>query len=126
MSRTVVASVILILCFTLGISALLYVETACKEMIDIIDETIISVSLENDEEISENLIRAIDEWEKSRPWLNLIVGQDDTTEIRGNLNKSIFFCNYKDYNSAILHLQECKTGLNRIITTTEPTISTIL
>lgn len=125
MSRTFTASLILILSFALGICTLAYIEKSCSEMIDMIDSVILSVQKEDTEKIAKNLSTAVESWEEKRPLLNLMIGQDDTTQIREDLNKTIYFCNAKDYESAIIYLQECKVGLNSIITTNEPTPSTI-
>ena len=125
MNRTIIASLILVLCIVLGIASLVYIENICADMIETTDRTIDSILSENEAALAENVRLSIEKLEKHRPILNLIMGQDDTIELRGNLNQAIFYCNCKDYQAAILHLQEYKTDLNRIISSNEPTPSTI-
>ena len=125
MKRTLVASLILILCLIIGAGSLVYIEVSCNDMIKITDTAIDSILTRNAPKLTESLQNSVDRLEKSRPVLNLIIGQDDTIELRGNLNKAIFYCNCNDYSTAILHLQEYKSSLNRIISSNEPTPSTI-
>lgn len=125
MNRTIVASLLLALCFLASILSLIYLETTCAEMIELTDDTINATLEENKARLESCIFRSIEKLEKSRPMLNLITGQDETIELRGNLNQAIFFINCNDYETAILHLQEYKTNLNRIISSNEPTISTI-
>ena len=90
------------------------------------DEIIVNISKKDAQSASQNLQEAIEYFEKIKPVINILEGQGESIEIRGDLNKSIFFFNTKDYESAILHLEECKTDLNRIIVSEIPSISTIL
>lgn len=125
MSRTIIALLIPVLCFSIGIISIICVENICADMIKTTDAAIHSIMTEDNAKLIETLHISIEQLEKNRPILNLIVGQDETIELRGNLNQAIFFCNYNDYETAILHLQEYKTTLNRIISSNEPTPSTI-
>jgi hypothetical protein len=94
-------------------------------MIKTTDAAIYSILEEDSEKLIEALHDSIEKLEKNRPLLNIIIGQDEAIELRGNLNQAIFFCNCNNYEAAILHLQEYKTNLNRIISSNEPTPSTI-
>lgn len=125
MKRTLIASLIVILCVAIGVGSLIYIEATCTDMIKITDTAIDSILTKNTSKLTKSLHESIKRLEKSRPVLNLIIGQDDTIELRGNLNKAIFYCNCNDYSTAVLHLQEYKSSLNRIISTNEPTPSTI-
>lgn len=125
MNRTLVASLLLACCILIGIMTLTYIEHTCADMIEITDDTISAILTENQVQLEKSISQSIKLLEKNRPFLNIITGQDETIELRGNLNKAIFFCNCKEYDTAVLHLQEYKTTLNRIISSNEPTISTI-
>ena len=125
MKRTLIASFIVVACVLVSVISLIYIESTCADMIETTDKAIASIMTQDLHQLRESLSESIKMLEKSRPALNLILGQDDTVELRGNLNKAIFYCNCKDYSTAILHLQEYKTSLNRIISTNEPTPSTI-
>ncbi len=125
MNRTIIASVILVLCLTIAVGSLIYIENACNDMIMTVDITMHSIMTQNEEALIKNLHTLIEKTERNRPFLNIIMGQEESIELRGNLNQAIYYCNCNDYETAILHLQEYKTNLNRIISLNEPTPSTI-
>lgn len=125
MSRTIIASVILVLCLTIAVGSLIYIENACNDMITTVDMAMHAIMTQNEETLTKNLHILIEKLEQNRPILNVIMGQDETIELRGNLNQAIYYCNCNDYETALLHLQEYKTNLNRIISLNEPTPSTI-
>ncbi len=125
MNRPKVAFIFLGISLILGIFSLSYIEYSCTKMIEKIDQAETSLIKENHTEAEEQFIELIDLFEKHRPVLNLLTGQGETLEIRGSLNTAIYFLNCKDYPTALLHLQECKTGLNKIIAGNEPTLTTI-
>lgn len=126
MTRFKIAIVILIAALILSIASLIFIQSTCSQLIDTLDNVIVNIAQKNKEGAVFSLNQAIDYYEKIKPVLNIIVGQGETIEIRGDLNKAIFFVNMKDYQSAILHLEECKTDLNKIIVSNIPSISTVL
>lgn len=126
MTRFKIAILILIVALILSITSLIFIQTTCSQLIDTLDSVILNISQKNKAAAVSHLDYAIDYYEKIKPALNIIVGQGEAIEIRGDLNKAIFFVNTKDYQSAILYLEECKTDLNRIIVSNHPSISTIL
>lgn len=125
MNRTIIASLILVLSISLGIIILIYVESACADMIDTTDTAISAILTDDKDKLTESIDISIEKLEKNRPFLNVIIGQDETIELRGILNQAIFYFNCNDYEMTILHLREYKTRLNRIILSNEPTPSTI-
>lgn len=126
MNRFKIAIWILVIAVTLSVGSLIFIETACSNMIDRLDAIILRIS-ENDMNNAITILGdSVEYFEKIKPFLNIFVGQGETIEIRGDLNKSIFYINMKNYESAVLHLEECKTDLNRIIVSNIPSISTIL
>lgn len=126
MNRVKIAVLILVISFILGIASLIFIQQSCGALIEQLDAVIINTKAENIIGASDKLQNCVEYYEKIKPLLNILVGQGEAIEIRGDLNKAIFFINIKDYESAILHLQECKTDLNRIIVSNTPSISTIL
>lgn len=126
MNRKWIAIIILIFSVILSILSLIYIETICGNLIDELDDVIVSVSKKEPEKAKESLQNVIDDFEKAKPFLNIFLGQEQTIEVRNDLNKAIFFINKKSNESAILYLQECKTDLNKIIVSNHPSISTIL
>ena len=110
----------------MSILSLIYIETICGNLIDELDDVIVSVSKKEPEKAKDSLQNVIDDFEKAKPFLNIFLGQEQTIEVRNDLNKAIFFINKKNNESAILYLQECKTDLNKIIVSNHPSISTIL
>ena len=126
MNRVKIAVFILVISVLLSVASLIFIQTTCEKMTDKLDSVISGIAQSNINDAVTRLDDSIEYFEKIKPFLNLIVGQGETIEIRSNLNKAIFFVNMKDYESAILHLEECKTDLNRIIVSSIPSISTIL
>ncbi len=125
MNRPIVAFIFLGISLILGIFSISYIEYSCAEMMEKTTQAEMSLIKENHTEAQELFIELIDLFEKHKPVLNLLTGQGDTLEIRSNLNTAIFFLNCKDYPTALLHLQECKADLNKMIAGNEPTLSTI-
>ncbi len=125
MNRPTLAFIFLGISIILGILSLSYIEYSCSEMIEKIAQAETSLIEEKPEESQKMFIELIDLFEKHKPVLNLITGQGETLEIRSDLNTAIYFLNCKDYPTALLHLQECKADLNKIIAGNEPTLTTI-
>lgn len=126
MTRFKTAILILVISGTLGVFSLVFTQTTCGRLVDKLDEVIINIIKKDKDTTVKNLDDAVEYFEKIKPFLNILEGQGETIEIRGNLNKAIFFVNAKNYESAVLYLEECKNDLNRIIVSNIPSISTIL
>ena len=125
MNRPKLAFIFLGISILLGVFSLAYIEYSCTEMMNKTTQAEISLIKKDHTEAEKQFIELIDLFEKHKPVLNLITGQGDTLEIRGDLNTAIYFLNCKDYPTALLHLQECKADLNKIIASNEPTLTTI-
>lgn len=125
MNRPKLAFIFLGISIILGILSLSYIEYSCSEMIEKIAQAETILIEEKPEEAQKMFIELIDLFEKHKPVLNLLTGQGETLEIRSDLNTAIYFLNCKDYPTALLHLQECKADLNKIIAGNEPTLTTI-
>ncbi len=109
-----------------GIFSTIYIDTACSSLVEELNVVIGLILKKNNSLVAEKMQNVIDDFEKKRPFLNIFVGQGETSEIRGDLNKAIFFINAQNFESSILYLQECKMDINRVITRNMPSISTIL
>lgn len=125
MNRPKLAFIFLGISIILGILSLSYIEYSCSEMIEKTTQAEVSLIEEKPEEAQKMFVELIDLFEKHKPVLNLLTGQGETLEIRSDLNTAIYFLNCKDYPTALLHLQECKADLNKIIAGNEPTLTTI-
>lgn len=125
MNRPKLAFIFLGISILLGVFSLAYIEYSCTEMMNKTTQAEISLIKKDHTEAEKQFIELIDLFEKHKPVLNLITGQGDTLEIRGDLNTAIYFLNCKDYPTALLHLQECKADLNKMIAGNEPTLTTI-
>ena len=126
MNRVKIAAAILIFSIILGLCSLFYITETCEILIEHLNKTINFTLTENADSAKNELILIVEKYEKCKPIFNVFLGQGETLEIRNDLNKAIFFINTADKSSAILHLEECKTDLNRIIIYNTPSISTIL
>ena len=125
MNRPKLAFIFLGISIVLVIFSLTYIEYSCSEMINKTTQAEMCLIKENHLESEKQFTELIDLYEKHKPVLNLLLGQGDTLEIRGDLNTAVYFLNCKDYPTALLHLQECKADLNKIIAGNEPTLTTI-
>jgi len=126
MIRLKIAIVIVIAALCLGVFSLCFLQSSCGKLSEMLDEIITDIHSKDKESAVKNLQSAIDYYEKIKPVINILEGQGEAIEIRGDLNKAIFFFNTKDYQSAVLYLEECKTDLNRIIVSNIPSVSTVL
>ena len=126
MTRLKIAVLIIVISLALSALSLIFIQTTCATLIDTLDTVITSIIEKDKDTTIKRLNYAIEYFEKIKPFLNVIEGQAETIEIRGDLNKAIFFVNNKNYESAVLYLEECKTDLNRIIVSNIPSLSTIL
>ncbi len=125
MNRLKIAIIIVIASLCLGVFSLWFIQGSCGQLTEMLDEVINDIHNNDKENAVKNLQQAIDYYEKIKPVINILEGQGEAIEIRGDLNKAIFFFNTKDYQSSVLYLEECKTDLNRIIVSNIPSISTI-
>ncbi len=126
MKRFKIAVVILITVIAVSIVSTMYISYVCEDLIENLNTVIKYVRLKDLDNTAIELQNVIDKFEKARPFLNVLLGQGETNEIRGDLNKAIFFINMKSSESSLLYLEECKMDLNKIITGNLPSISTIL
>ena len=126
LNRPLIGIILLVVAIAISIFSLVFIETNCGELIDMLNETATVVQEKNADKTTENLTAVVEKWEKIRPVLNIIIGQGETNEIRSELNKIIFFANIGDFETTLLYIEECKTDINKIIAGNEPTISTIL
>ncbi len=122
MNRPVIAVVLLVLSILISISSLIFIEINCDSVIKTLDKALDCAYEKNYNETEKQLQIALEKLEKSKHFFNIIIGQEETVEIRNNLNKAIFYYNKKNYDSMTLYLQDCKMNLNRIIVTSEPII----
>ncbi len=122
MNRPVIAVVFLVAAILISAASLIFIEVACDSVIETLDDVVTYSANEDYEGVGTELKTAVEKWEKTKHILNLIIGQQDTSEIRNNLNKSIFFYNMKDYETMLLYIEDCKMDLNKIIVTNEPMI----
>jgi hypothetical protein len=125
MIRLKIAIIIVVASLCLGVFSLCFIQHSCGRLSDMLDKIITDIHNKDKESTIKDLQTTIDYYEKIKPVINILEGQGETIEIRGDLNKAIFFFNTKDYQSAVLYLEECKTDLNRIIVSNIPSISTI-
>ncbi len=122
MNRPLISIVFLITAILISIISLVYIEISCDNVIETLNAAIEYSLKEDYENVGKELNIAVEKWENTKHILNIIIGQQETTEIRNNLNKSIFFYNIKNYESMILYIEDCKMDLNKIIVTNEPII----
>lgn len=125
MKRLVIAITILVVAVGISVTSLFYVKKTCNEVIANLEVILQDAVTENREEVNRLAVQVNEQWEKEKNLLNLLIGQRYTNEAKSSLNKIEFFAQIGDYESVILHAEECKEILVRIITSNEPNLSTV-
>ncbi len=125
MKRLVVS--ILILVFAVGISifSVIFIKNSCDEAVSGLDDILSNAITENAEEVNRLAVQTNEYWETKKNLMNILIGQQHTNDITKTLHQIIFFAQIGDYESVLLHTEECKEDLHLIIESNEPKLSTI-
>jgi len=125
MKRLVVS--ILILVFAVGISifSVIFIKNSCNEAVSGLDDILSNAITENAEEVNRLAVQTNEYWESKKFLMNILIGQQYTNNITKTLHQIIFFAEIGDYESVLLHTEECKEDLHLIIESNEPKLSTV-
>ncbi len=126
MNRLILAIALISLTVFVGVVSLFVISNAEKNMLIELDNVLKYAHEENTELLNNSLQRAMRQWKKEKPLLNILIGQRETNQITHDLRMIEHFAREGDKNTLILHVCECKTNLEKIRITNEPSLSTIL
>ncbi len=125
MKRLVVSILILVCAIGIGIFSTIFIKNSCDKAVSGLDNVISNAVTENKEEVNFSAVQTNEYWESKKFLMNILIGQQDTNNITKALNQIIFFAEIGDYESVLLHTEECKEDLRLIIESNEPKLSTV-
>ena len=125
MKRLVLAIILIAATVVIGFASLVLIENINSKMYLKLDEVTKYAKEENYPSLNTAIVKATDEWEKQKPVLNVLVGQQGTNEITTNLRMIEYFAKEGNKESVLLYVYECKSDLEKIKITNEPSLSTI-
>ncbi len=126
MKRLILAISLIVTTIVIALISLGTVEKANEKMVDRLDEITIYAMEGSYNLLNESVGEAISQWEEEKPILNILIGQQQTNEITGTLRMIEHFAREGNKESILLYIYECKTELEKIKITNEPSLSTIL
>ncbi len=125
MKRLILAIGLVVLTFAISIFSLIVVEKTNERMHSNLDSILICAKEKKTAALNEAVENTMIQWEKEKPLLNILIGQQGTNEITSDLKMIKHFSSAGDTDSLFLYIYECKTELERIKNTNEPSLSTI-
>lgn len=126
MKRLILAISLIVTTIVIALISLAAVEKANEKMVDRLDEITKHAMEGSYNLLNESVGEAISQWEEEKPVLNILIGQQQTNEITGTLRMIEHFAREGNKESILLYIYECKTELEKIKITNEPSLSTIL
>ncbi len=125
MKRLVLAIALIASTVAIGVASLIIVDRAEEKMSARLDNIIKWVNEENPQQLNTAIDNALTQWKKEKPILNVLIGQQETNEITSDLRMIEHFSVTGDKSTLLLYTYECKTDLEKIKITNEPSLSTI-
>lgn len=126
MKRLILAISLIVTTIVIALISLGTVEKANEKMVGRLDEITKHAMEGSYNLLNESVGEAISQWEEEKPVLNILIGQQQTNEITGTLRMIEHFAREGNKESILLYIYECKTELEKIKITNEPSLSTIL
>ena len=126
MNRPLIGYIFIITAIAIAVSSLFYIKHTHKTMDEKLDIVLDSAIKDDKSAVKRNIEKVLSEWENKVDILNIILGQGETNDIKNPLNMAYKFSLLGDTESVILYITECKTHLERIENTNQPSLSTIL
>ncbi len=126
MKRFILAICLIAVAVVISIISLVAIEKTNEKMFAEIDNILKYTNEDNYTALNQAVKEITEQWEKEKPLLNILIGQKETNEITDNLRMIEFFAKEGNKESLLLYIYECKTTMERIKTTNEPSFSTIL
>ncbi len=125
MKRLVMAIALILITVTTGIISLVVIDKVEEKMVSKLDNIIKWVNEENSTQLNKAIDDTFKQWDTEKPIMNILIGQQETNEITADLKMIEHFSVNGDKSALLLYIYECKTDLEKIKTTNEPSLSTI-
>ena len=126
MKRLTLAICLIVTTIIISIISLVVIENVNEKMLSELDSVTKYAKENNYALLIDAVDHTISQWEKEKPLLNILIGQQSTNEITEDLNMIRFLAHNGENESIFLYIYECKTKLEKIKSTNEPSLSTIL
>lgn len=126
MKRLVLAISLIITTIIISLASLIVLDNTNERMLQQLDKIIECTNTEDFNALNGAVKEACKQWEKEKPLLNILIGQKEINEITDDLKLIVYFAREGNKESVLLYVYECKTALERIKNTNEPSFSTIL
>lgn len=126
MNRFIIAVSLIAFAFSFAIASLFFINSTCDTVTNHLDVSIEAALNEEESLTRENLEKTLIEWEKRDGFLNIILGQGETSGVKGYLTSALHFAVMGDTKTAIEHISWAKVELARIKNSNTPSLSTIL
>ena len=126
MSRFITAICLIAFAIIFSIISLFYINNTCDTLTQHLDKSLETALNDEQPQTQENLEKSLNEWEKRDDFLNIILGQGETSSVKGYLSSALNFAIMGDTQAAIEHINWAKVEIDRIKNANTPSISTIL
>ncbi len=126
MNRLALAIILITSTVILSFSSLGIMKNTNEKMLTHLETVTKYANEENYTALNNAAKEATAQWEKEKPLLNVLIGQKETNEITGSLQMIEYFALEGNKESVLMYIYQCKTDLERIKSTNEPSLSTIL
>lgn len=126
MNRFIIAISLIAFTLVFSIISLFYINNTFDTMTQHLDTSIESAINNEQAQTQKNLEKTLKEWEKRDDFLNIILGQGETNEVKNYLISALNFTLMGDTRTAVEHINWAKVEIERIKNANSPSISTIL
>ncbi len=126
MKRLILAISLIITTIIISLASLGILDNTNERMLKRLDEIIEYTETDDYNALNSTVKETSEQWKKEKPLLNILIGQKETNEITDDLKMIEYFAREGNKESVLLYVYECKTTLERIKSTNEPSLSTIL
>ena len=126
MNRFIIAISLIAFALIFSIISLFYINNTFDTMTQHLDTSIESAINNEQAQTQKNLEKTLKEWEKRDDFLNIILGQGETNEVKNYLISALNFTLMGDTRTAVEHINWAKVEIERIKNANSPSISTIL
>lgn len=126
MNRFITSVSLIAFAIVFSIISLFYINNTCDTITNHLDTSIESALKKDNDETKNNLGKTLTEWEKRDGFLNIILGQGETSGVKSALSSALNFAIMGDTKTAIEHINGAKVEISRIKNANKPSISTIL
>ena len=125
MKRLILAISLIVTTIIISLASLSILNNTNERMLQRLDQIIEYTETDDYNALNSTVKETYEQWKKEKPILNILIGQKETNEITDDLKMIEHFARNGHKESVLLYVYECKTTLERIKSTNEPSLSTI-